>query len=689
MTAKSKRMTRLSAHLRDARGNMLAYMTACGIAFMALLLFALSYVRLLGSHGEQKTAIDAAALAAAKDLSRIVINDPNFGYIGFSDSAPVGAATKAGDNYYMPVSSVNTLMGTIRLDLLIADALGNAEMKDLAVRDLNNLKTAKDDLIAAMNTSLIQGGVAHDADGHDVTPYEDAVAAYQQNTVRMSGGSSYVANSLKLTLGAIPGGETNIPVASPSTYANTSASQQSGGHYLAGMDIPVPSGEHFVFANLGDSVRLVDNAMVQTTIASLPYQMPSIVRAEADQSLNDNGAQRVVHCAASAQPCNVVDPKPAPGALSIAFPDGVPPEITKPGDLLKPPFTSTPPVVGQSPPTGDYPTDPGTSLPPVTSWPGLSGPPTAGGAFGVGLYDWIRRAGPKVKIDSLLKAMNTVQFADTGNNANNVLTTNYYTFDGATGNVVYAARKLSDPDIPVGTIGSYNPPGPDPISVVSHNQLFASSLETFTSVDRFSYDMYVRDEAWKPGITNGGKHGGEPLDATLLSNAGTLSHVPFSNMTIASADLEPVKIAMGKTGSGSSYDCGGQGDGAYWGITLGGPPGVLLAGLFVKFTTTDNHQIQFAIYSNGLFTRNDWGQPLLPAGPYACYTTGPATGYNRPTYLQNGLVTEVRLRRAISLTQVLNAGVPLVGKGYANNGRRKYPLSTPLFPVAPLYNLFP
>ncbi len=68
---------------------------------IAILLFALGYTRLVGSSQEQRTAIEAASLAAAKEISRIVVNDPNFGYISLSDAAPVGKATAAGDNFFI------------------------------------------------------------------------------------------------------------------------------------------------------------------------------------------------------------------------------------------------------------------------------------------------------------------------------------------------------------------------------------------------------------------------------------------------------------------------------------------------------------------------------------------------------------------------------------------------------------
>jgi len=83
---------------------------------------------------EQRAAIDVASLAAAKDLSKIVVEDPYFGFIALSDYAPSGkhnphrlfqsaGATTDGhadagvhaawhdgrDGFPMPVRSINTI----------------------------------------------------------------------------------------------------------------------------------------------------------------------------------------------------------------------------------------------------------------------------------------------------------------------------------------------------------------------------------------------------------------------------------------------------------------------------------------------------------------------------------------------------------------------------------------------------
>ncbi|MCC6978065.1 MAG: hypothetical protein IT343_07065, partial [Candidatus Melainabacteria bacterium] len=106
---------------RRQRGNMIALVAAIGAGLLvALLLFALAYTRLLGGNQEQKTAIEAASLAAAKDLGRIVMKDDHFGWVSLSDYAPTGSMTKAPDGFFQPVYSMNTILASIRLDLIMA-----------------------------------------------------------------------------------------------------------------------------------------------------------------------------------------------------------------------------------------------------------------------------------------------------------------------------------------------------------------------------------------------------------------------------------------------------------------------------------------------------------------------------------------------------------------------------------------
>ena len=57
-----------------------------------------------------ESVIDAAGLVAADDLSRLIINDPNFGYVSLSNYPPIGIATCAADGEPLPVVGINTLV---------------------------------------------------------------------------------------------------------------------------------------------------------------------------------------------------------------------------------------------------------------------------------------------------------------------------------------------------------------------------------------------------------------------------------------------------------------------------------------------------------------------------------------------------------------------------------------------------
>ena len=75
---------------RQAHGNMLVLVTAVTVGIVvAILVFMVGYVRLMGTQTERKTAIESAALTAAREMSRIVIQNDDFGMVGLSDAAPI------------------------------------------------------------------------------------------------------------------------------------------------------------------------------------------------------------------------------------------------------------------------------------------------------------------------------------------------------------------------------------------------------------------------------------------------------------------------------------------------------------------------------------------------------------------------------------------------------------------------
>lgn len=630
---------------RSARGNMLALVTAILCLVLTLVLFMFGYIRLIGADSEQRTAIESAALAAAKELSRIIIEDENFGFVSLSDYAPTGKGTKAGDNYYLPAHSINTLLGTIRLDMLIAERINDPIMMDFADKDYNHAMKAKDNLIQALERTLHDGSAgldvtARDLNGDHVNPHQSALAAYSANAVRMTGKSKYVAGSLKLSLGSLSGGGAcNVPIPHPESFGQVHESQKLGQYYRSYVNVPLGE-KDFVFGGIGKDVSLVDPSKVLETIADLPYQIPTIVRAEADQIVYIDGNEakpQVRHATACAQPFSISDPVPAPGLLSISFPDGRPVEMMKPGDLMSVPQFLDPskPSDLLTPIGGDYPGYGGVLTP--LPWPiasGGSNPPISF-IWSGSLYDWLRRGGTKTDIASVQSMMMTpfpATVASTKGQSN-----------------IYFINSN-------GTIGNAQTPiEPIPYMVMSEDQMLAISKGALISSEQIKYDVYIRDQVFQPGRTNGGGHAGEPLDNPVYAAAagggtsgggtggagsGTSSWVPTSGTSVLGLiGIEGNPFGGGLFGLLPTSVC-----------ICPCPPCCSLITLCYGSTTP--HIIAGP--------PDDFGQGMAPPPPQINFSTGPATGAMRPTYFTNGTAVDVRFRKSIPVLPVTGA-IPLPG----------------------------
>jgi len=647
---------------------MLVFGTAITIAIVAILaFFSLSYVRLLGSSSEQRTAIEAAALAAARDLSMIAVNTDECGWVSLSDSAPVGSITVAPDQFYVPVRGINTILGTLRLDLIIATELNDPVLQEIIKIDLAKAKTAQNILAVELTKSLVAGYKAKGLDGKDIDVYGDAQTAYTTNQIRMTGASNYVANSLKLTLGGINnGGVTNTPIPNPVAKADVAANQQQNNFYLSYTDIPT-NGESFVFAGIGDSIKLIDPKQWLATVPSLPYQVASVVKAEADQHVSDtqnpNGYN--IHAIACAQPANVSDPKPAPGALTFSFPDGMPPEMIGPGTMLtNAEINSNGNCSFQTSVNGDYPLGKPVTRIDDMSWPYPSDA-NSGNVFRKALTDWWRRAGTKLNVASA-----TAMLKDPANNF--WRPTGADTVDWITEAVLGDTQLYNLGPIPRGYIHmyrvdpstgliSYAHEGltPTNYSVAGENQMYSENIEalakstigkqtvgpfTFPStlkpggladnnivilLDKF--DLYIRDQVYQPGVKQGGTHAGEPMDFDKTVMNHTINR---------------------------NHDLGGSGIGAM-------KPTPKVAGLPPAIT----EQSDFAEKAG------------FPDTTYNTYDVGPGTDSMRPTYRNNGMAVDIRFRRQVetgSLGSLLGFKTGYVGHKY---GALTGPIALPAVPA--------
>ncbi|MBK9140957.1 MAG: hypothetical protein IPM23_00575 [Candidatus Melainabacteria bacterium] len=638
-----KRSLSFSSRSRDRRGSMLILIVAVTIGLvLAVLFFMMSYVRMLGTQFEQRTAIEAAALAAAKECSNVVILNNQFGYVGLSDSAPDGTATAAGDNYYTQVHGVNTIIGTTLLDYIIATQLGNAEMQALALQDLNRARTAANQLVTALQDAITVGGSASDKDGNTIRPYVAAEQAYTSNQIRMTGSSSYQPGSLQLSLGVLAGGAaTNIKT--PTGWAGSFASSATVGQYYKSY-VPVTfNARTWVFAGVGDSLKLVDPKKWAATASGVPWQHPTVILAQAVQDINDNGTTRSVRTAAAAQPASVYDPRPNPGALVIAFPDGPPDGACAQnrvsdlyGGCLSDGDDDSDMYVALS---GDYPVDPVSLVAQdTTGWPIPSDTAKqAANACKIAVYDWIRRAGTKANVGAVVN-MHSTTFNPPNpptvswppgvagakpipNGVAHIFRFNSY------GNVTYQSKEIK----------------PAPFYVVSENQALFESFEVLTNgaasdleispIDLGppimdsdgkvtllrKYDLFIRDYARKPSVVTGGQHAGEPIDDSLISRRPADPDVKIA-LSGSSGRGVAEAVRFGGLGARSRSNGGGGGSGAL--------PMIL-------------PQEDFAFSWNGTAM-----QVLRDPTAYKKFKAGSGT---RSTYLTEGTVCEIRFRRQVKV----------------------------------------
>jgi hypothetical protein len=635
---------------------------------IAIIFFGLNYVRMLGSHQEANTAVQAAALAAAQDLSRIVVDTPQFGLVSLSDFAPAGQnKTQAPDDYDLPVRSINTLIGTARLEYIIGYQLGDPIMQALSQQDMQNTIAATSILETTLQAALKSGAIEQDVNKQPINVYADAESAYEQNQIHISGKSTYTPGTMVLTLGVLTQGvATNIPVPQPTASAPVNPSQQAVGNYLSETDVGF-QGRSFVFASVGANSCLVDPSKFTTNLA-LANQVPAVVRVDVDELIasqyHPNGD--VVHDSACGEPGSVYDPKPAPGAFSISFPDGPLQELTKPSDILTNPGLQKAGVNLKTAQGGDYPNSPPTSQMAPMSWM-LPGAPVATDVFRAQFYDWVRRAGTKANIQSV-EGMLSLPFAQSN------ATKDWITQFVAGGPQINITQLTSGPQIPWGIMHVYkfNQDGtvaynggtkitPWPLVSASESQMYGESLNAlqtkspaaalaFTNVtltikgQQFQHggnsgnvnftnqiDVYFRDECRQYGTQLGGWHGGEPLDDQYVAQ-------------LLKPELRNHIAMNGKHGTayGAVIAAGGMGAKGPPGGGPGGSGGPGLGSVPLVGNQSD-------------FDEADASAPSIN---YASGGSG-----NRPTYTTNGSAVDIRFRQQLQVNGSL-AGLLTFDTGY-------------------------
>lgn len=478
---------------RNERGNL--YVLYIGFAAMIVVVWNL-YAQVGLSfivNYRSKCALEAASLAAARDLSRIVIDDPKWGYVALTDQPPVGEDTKAGDGYPLPVTGINTIMAKVRLEMLVAQALGTNEAMACALDDLRTARAASRRLSRTLRNSLKRERssnedekelVARDIFGNLVRPMDSAATVYRKNADQMLSGMGWKLESMNADLGSLTQeGTTNTP--SPERgLSNRAASifEPELKNYPAFEDVPA-AGESFYFAGLGKQTSLVEPALFDE---SRSVQNSSVIRLVAQLKRNDT--DNWMKSVACAQPAYMEDKVPA-SYMVLRFPNGIPNGT----DCLRSLLTSD--GLSKRIPLytacgGDFPSDQGAQLKenPDTS------SATVRQAVTRAFFDWLRTAHAKPKLDAIINALDC-QF-----NSQHPSVTYLYTFDDR-GEIEVAAPK----DYPFLAQTAYE------------SQLYTVATNVI-NLHGVAWSMRLRDQVHRLGKQEGGKHAGQPMPSTVAVN---------------------------------------------------------------------------------------------------------------------------------------------------------------------------
>lgn len=468
---------------RNERGSGILILTFGVIALLcAFLALGLKFGWFeLVSH-KDITAAEAASVAAAKELSRVVINDPYYGYIALTDYPPVGKATKAGDDEPMPVTGINTIIGTARLQWIIANQLENSELKQLAKADIAMARSASKSIFEALKKTVDPHSVyiAHDMDGNIVKPYDTARQVYLKSLPQQQQDS---LKDLTISIGWLKNGSTtNTPVPRPNPLSEVPSNANINGEYRAFMDIPA-HGESFYFAGISNRPSLVN---IDDFMAPDGKRLCSAVKV-AITVKNSIDATHFVSYAACALPYGAYDVTP-PGVLSLGFSDGFVPTLKNMNDLLFDQQLNkhqTDLLVA----SGDYPDDKGSTL---THRDASNTKRTIAQLFALGLHDWLRTAHCKPRVDSIISTMQR-PFKSPADDMKTGAQQTFYEFDRE-GNIVVTRPEQT----------------PFMSQTVLDGQVYALTFDALENAG-CQWALSFRDEVNNLSVMPGGKHGGQSL----------------------------------------------------------------------------------------------------------------------------------------------------------------------------------
>ena len=493
---------------RRVNGSLLIVVGAgCFICFV-LGVVSLDFGLLCFYRQRQQSATEAVALCAASRLGQVVIDDEQMGLVGLSDHVPGGksAYCRGADNYHVRARSINTILATIRQNMIIAGLSRNNYMREIARQDHRQAMLTAEKLARTLRYVLCPGGAGKSYDGDTINPSVEGL-----KTLRKCLGTQE-CGILALQLGSIRGASTNIKVPRPGCFSFLTEKHQVAGCYLSGVDVPYDSSP-FVFAAVANQACLAGVAHYAENLNELPFQNPSVVKATVEKEWALFGRKVTLHTEACAIPQAVLETKSSAPLLTISYPDGVIPDFRTVSELLNVSTMKDPQLRSSSVRGGDY---PGSGYFDNNSTQMTCARLVLAQAF----YDWLKATGSGVDIASVLEMLESPMSPGVPSDCPHL---HAYRVDEK-GTVRLRVLRNSA----------------ERYAVIADRQLFAVTGSALQSSRGFMYDVLINDCVNRPGRLRGGIHAGEPLPASILSTFEELMQTVFTGQTQSGASSTPL-----------------------------------------------------------------------------------------------------------------------------------------------------
>ncbi len=475
---------------RAARGNILLMVFAC-ICFVVvpvLIILCESCLQIIARTRAQ-SVIEAACLVAANDLSKIIVEDDDFGLVSLSNYPPIGKGTCAPDGEPRPVTGINTLVATVRQNAILAQELENSTLMNLVDKDREALVDTIKNLNSTISKSL-DGDTKEkfvDIQGNTVNPLEDVRAFLKVNLP-----DNIQVVSVKLVNGWLDGeGETTIGVPHPATLAQLKPGTEQNGSYRAFINIPA-NHRNFNFAGVGIKSSLVNQSAFR---AADKKHICSIVKIECVLKIDNFGLVKIpfkedqlcsIYGAACGQPYAMADNGPK-GLLTLRFTGGRVQGLRCWKDFFNHGTFHDNKVTTYEVAGGDYPTDKEARM--VQNFPEQL--PNTAQQFAEHYYYWLRNGHAQPKLDAILAMLEEP-------------------FQSGPAEI-YAYEFKKDGGISRRIIAR----DPFPISVTAENQF--STIADTTLQGGITPIIIFRNDVKNLSLAKGGKHCGQPLTGYPLN----------------------------------------------------------------------------------------------------------------------------------------------------------------------------